>query len=135
METNLLRDDYVYILTRLQMDQYSETNVMHFLFNLLRIKGLYMFPVLLTHPQEALHQLNPVYCVCVMSAVCTRIRVPLNVSSITCSSSGSAQTVLGILRAYYVSWLHQDWSGTPMLVQPTDITRTQYTKCSLFSAS
>jgi hypothetical protein len=23
--------------------QYSETNVMHFLFNLLRIKGLYMF--------------------------------------------------------------------------------------------
>jgi hypothetical protein len=27
--------------------QYSETNVMHFLFNLLRIKGLYMFRALL----------------------------------------------------------------------------------------
>jgi hypothetical protein len=36
--------------------QYSETNVMHFLFNLLRIKGLYMFRALLAHPQEALHK-------------------------------------------------------------------------------
>jgi hypothetical protein len=27
---------------------------MHFLFNLLRIKGLYMFGALLAHPQEAL---------------------------------------------------------------------------------
>jgi hypothetical protein len=44
--------------------QYSETNVMHYLFNLLRIKGLYMF--------------------------------------------------LGSI---------------PTLEQPTDITRTQYTKC------
>jgi hypothetical protein len=52
--------------------QYSETNVMHFLFNLLRIKGLE------------------------------------NVPSITCSSSGDAlQAALGILRACYVSWLHQ----------------------------
>jgi hypothetical protein len=33
--------------------QYSETNVMHFLFSLLRIKGLYMFRALHTHPQEA----------------------------------------------------------------------------------
>jgi hypothetical protein len=45
--------------------QYSETNVMHFLFNLLRIKGLYVFRTLLAHPQEALHKrhLVPVYCV------------------------------------------------------------------------
>jgi hypothetical protein len=35
--------------------QYSKTNVMHFLFNLLRIKGLYMCRALLAHPQEALH--------------------------------------------------------------------------------
>jgi hypothetical protein len=35
--------------------QYSETNVMHFLFSLLRIKGLYMFRALIYHPQEALH--------------------------------------------------------------------------------
>jgi hypothetical protein len=30
--------------------QYSETNVMHFLLSLLRIKGLYMFRALLAHP-------------------------------------------------------------------------------------
>jgi hypothetical protein len=35
--------------------QYSETNVMHFLFSLLRIKGLCKFQALLAHPQEALH--------------------------------------------------------------------------------
>jgi hypothetical protein len=29
---------------------------MHFLFNLLRIKGLYMFQVLLAHPQESLYK-------------------------------------------------------------------------------
>jgi hypothetical protein len=36
--------------------QRSETNVMHFLFSLLRINGLYMFWALITHPQEALSQ-------------------------------------------------------------------------------
>jgi hypothetical protein len=41
--------------TQLLDHQYSETNVMHFLFNLLRIKGLYIFRALLAHPQEALH--------------------------------------------------------------------------------
>jgi hypothetical protein len=34
---------------------YSETNMTHFIFSLLRIKGLYMFRALLTHPQEVLH--------------------------------------------------------------------------------
>jgi hypothetical protein len=34
--------------------QYNEINVMHFSFNLLRIKGLYMLQALLAHPQEAL---------------------------------------------------------------------------------
>jgi hypothetical protein len=46
---------------------YSETNVIHFLFNLLRIKGLYMFRALLAHPQEVLHKRHLVYCVCVVS--------------------------------------------------------------------
>jgi hypothetical protein len=45
--------------------QYSETNVMHFLFNLLRIKGLYMFWVLLAHPQEML-QSGTRYIACVL---------------------------------------------------------------------
>jgi hypothetical protein len=79
--------------------QYSETNLMHFLFSLLRIKGLYMFRALLAHPQEVLHKRQLVYCVRVMSVGCTRIG-PIHVSSISCSSSGgSAQTALGILRA------------------------------------
>jgi hypothetical protein len=48
---------------------------MHFLFSLLRIKGLYMFRKLLAHPQEAPHKPHFVYCVLVMSAGCTRIEV------------------------------------------------------------
>jgi hypothetical protein len=43
---------------------------MRFLFSLLRIKGLYMFLALLTHPQEALHKRHLVYCVPVMSVGC-----------------------------------------------------------------
>jgi hypothetical protein len=57
--------------------QYSETNVMHFVFNLLRIKGFYMFRALLTHLQEVLHKRHLVYCVHVMSGSCTRIGVEL----------------------------------------------------------
>jgi hypothetical protein len=44
---------------------------MHFLFNLLRIKGLYMFPALLAHPQEVLHKRHWVYCASVVSVGCT----------------------------------------------------------------
>jgi hypothetical protein len=53
--------------------QYGETNVMPFLLNLLRIKGLYMFRALLAHPQEAIHKHHLVYCVHIMSVGCTRI--------------------------------------------------------------
>jgi hypothetical protein len=56
--------------------QCSETNVMHILFSLLRIKGLYMCRALLAHPQEALHELHLVYCVRVMSVGCTRLVQP-----------------------------------------------------------
>jgi hypothetical protein len=50
--------------------QSSETNVMNFLFNLLRTKALYMFRALLAHPQKALHKLHLVYCARVMSVGC-----------------------------------------------------------------
>jgi hypothetical protein len=43
---------------------------MQFSFNLLRIKGLYMFRALLAHPQEALGKWHLVYCVCIMSVGC-----------------------------------------------------------------
>jgi hypothetical protein len=35
---------------------------------------------------------------------------------------------LGVLCACYVSWLHQVWSSTAIMVQLTDITCTQYTQ-------
>jgi hypothetical protein len=44
------------ILTGYYSTWYSKTNVMHILFNLLRIKGLYMFRALLAHLQEAIHK-------------------------------------------------------------------------------
>jgi hypothetical protein len=85
--------------------QYSETNVMHFLFNLLRIKGLYMFRAILAHPQEALHKLHLVYCVRVMSG------------------------------GFYQRWngTRNPFHSNPGSSQLT--TRTQYTKCRLCSAS
>jgi hypothetical protein len=43
-------------IINLKRDQYSETNVTHFLFNLLGINGLYMFRALLAYPQEALNK-------------------------------------------------------------------------------
>jgi hypothetical protein len=43
--------------------QYSETNVMHFSFSLLRIKGPCMFRDLLAHPKEAMHKRHLVHCV------------------------------------------------------------------------
>jgi hypothetical protein len=69
---------------------------MHFLFGLLRIKGLYVFQALPAHPHKSLHKRHLVYCVRVMSVGCTMIRKEL--------------------------------LSTPSLVQPTEITRTQYNK-------
>jgi hypothetical protein len=50
-----MRKFYPFSVTCLLVYQYSETNVLHILFNLLRIKDLYMFRALLAHPQEALN--------------------------------------------------------------------------------
>jgi hypothetical protein len=44
--------------------QYNETNVMHFLFSLLRIKDPYTFRALLAHPQEVLNERH-LYIACV----------------------------------------------------------------------
>jgi hypothetical protein len=46
---------------------------MHFLFSLLRIKGLYMFWALLAHPRQVMHKQQLVYGVRVMSVGCTNI--------------------------------------------------------------
>jgi hypothetical protein len=55
--------------------QLSENNMMHFLFNLLIIKGLYMFRALFADPQEALNKGHLVHCVHVMSVGCTKTEV------------------------------------------------------------
>jgi hypothetical protein len=64
--------------------QYSETNVMHFVFSLLRIKGLCMFRALLAYPQEALHKRHLVYCLRVMSVGCCLDRSGTGVSDLYC---------------------------------------------------
>jgi hypothetical protein len=46
---------------RITVYQESETNVIHFLIILLRIKSFYIFRALLTHPQEALGTLRACY--------------------------------------------------------------------------
>jgi hypothetical protein len=63
------------VCTNLSCRQCRETNVMHFLFDLLRIKSLYIFRALLANPKEALHKRHLVYCVRVMSVSCTMIGV------------------------------------------------------------
>jgi hypothetical protein len=59
------------------INQYNETNVMQFSFNLLRIKGLYMLRTLLAYPQEALHKRHLVYYVRIMSVGCGTVAVSL----------------------------------------------------------
>jgi hypothetical protein len=54
----------------IMLDQDSTTNVMHFLFILLRIKDLYMFRALLSHLQEVLHKRHLVYFMRVISVGC-----------------------------------------------------------------
>jgi hypothetical protein len=50
---------------------------MDFLFNLLRVKGLYMFRALLPHRQEVPHKRHLVYSVRVMSVGCGTVAVKL----------------------------------------------------------
>jgi hypothetical protein len=66
--------------------QYDETNVMHFSFSLVRIKGLYVFRVLLTYPQEAaLHKRHLVQCVRIMSVDHSQLTLyARNISSAVC---------------------------------------------------
>jgi hypothetical protein len=70
----------MYCWTCIVVYQYSEPNVMHFLFSLLRINGLYMFRALLAPPQDALHKRHLVYCVRVISVGCTRVKVECKVT-------------------------------------------------------
>jgi hypothetical protein len=51
---------------------------MHVSFNVLRIKGPYMFRALLAHPHEALHKRRLVYCVRIISVGCDTVALHCN---------------------------------------------------------
>jgi hypothetical protein len=57
--------DFMVSLPCITVYQYSETSIIHCLLNLLRSKSLYMFRVLLAHPQEVLHN-STWYTTCVL---------------------------------------------------------------------
>jgi hypothetical protein len=75
--TSLIYCNLLFCWPYITVYQYSETNVTHFLFNLLRITGLNMFQAVLAHPQEVLHKRHLVYCMHVISVGCNRIGVEL----------------------------------------------------------
>jgi hypothetical protein len=64
----------------IKVNRYTETNMMHVSFNLLRIKGLYMFRALLAHPQEVLHKRHLGYCLRIMSVDCGTVAVSLHLA-------------------------------------------------------
>jgi hypothetical protein len=70
MNNFFLKASEKYVVLRQILNQYSETNVRHFLVSLLIIKGLNMFRALFAHPKEALNERHLVYCVRVMSVGC-----------------------------------------------------------------
>jgi hypothetical protein len=72
----------LYFSFNINVYQYNETNVMHFSFNLLRIKASTFFEHYITHPQEALNKRRLVYCIRIMSVGCVTIATLLQ----TCHS-------------------------------------------------
>jgi hypothetical protein len=75
----------------------SVANVMHFSFNLLRIKGLYMFRALLAHPQEALHTRHLVYCVRIVKLQSWHSQLTLyarNIPSAVCTALPEDEQVM-----------------------------------------
>jgi hypothetical protein len=55
---------------------------MHSLFNVLKIKGLYIFRALFALPQEVVHKRHLLYCVCVLRQLAAPILMqPTDISS------------------------------------------------------
>jgi hypothetical protein len=84
--------------------QYNEINVMHFSFNLVRIKGLYMFRALLAHSQEALHKQLMVHCVRISVGCGTVAR---NIQNAVCVALPEDEQVM--LETCRGSWLSINW--------------------------
>jgi hypothetical protein len=92
---------------------------MHFSFNSLRIKSLYMLRALLAHPREALYNRHLVYCVRIMSVGCATTAVKLqpfhnqltiyarNIPSAVCESPPEDEQVM--LETCSGSWFSINW--------------------------
>jgi hypothetical protein len=108
---------------------------MHFSFGLLRIKGLYMFRALLDHPREALYVQQLVYCVRV-----DIYDMIIHLIAIGLTPGGSSTVHIHTQTVHRTKqWKRiqntEQFVSASILVQPVDITRTQYTKCRLYSVS
>jgi hypothetical protein len=80
---------------------------MHFSFNLLRIKGLYMFRALLVHPQEILYKRHLVYCVRIMSVGCGTIAHARNIPNAVCTAPPEDEQVM--LETCRGPWFSVNW--------------------------
>jgi hypothetical protein len=101
--TNELHKNQIAKSDYLLSHQYSETNVMHISFNLLIIKGRYMFRALLAHPQEALHKRHLLYSVHIMSVGCGgTVAVQLQ----PCNVATKLQSILYI---FVFTWRWRSW--------------------------
>jgi hypothetical protein len=121
--------------------QYNESNVTHFSFSLLRIKDLYMFRALLTHPQEAPHKRRLVYCVR-MSVGCGTVAVSLqschsqltlyarNIPNAVCVTPLEGEQVM--LETCRCPWFSIHWTkSASRWFHYTDIWKIFYQKCLL----
>jgi hypothetical protein len=94
---NYFVTNFMFCWPCIRVYQYSETKVMHFLFNLLRIKDLYMFRALFAHPQEALDKRHLVYCVRIISVDCGTVAVqlkPCNILNVVCLAPPEDEQVM-----------------------------------------
>jgi hypothetical protein len=98
--------------------QYNATNVMHFSFNLLRIRVFKIIQALLPHPQEVMHERPLMYCVRIMSVSCATIAVQLqswhsqltyarNIPSAVCVSPPEDEQVM--LETCRDTWFSINW--------------------------
>jgi hypothetical protein len=84
-----------------KMSQYNETKAMHFSFNLLRFKSLYMFRALLAHRQKVLHKRHLVYCMRIMT-LCAP-----NIPNVFCVAPPEDEQVMH--ETYRGPWFSINW--------------------------
>jgi hypothetical protein len=98
--------------------QHTETNVMHFSFNLLRIKSLYMFRTLLAHPQVMLNKRHLVHCVSQLNVArmqTANVPQPTGITRtqyIKCRCAVPPEDELVILETCSSPWISINWMNS-----------------------